>query len=160
MDKFKAIIDIIGINPFVLLPDEVLLGIFNQAGKDKGPIPVRGLIDGHPYTQTLVKYSGAWRLYINTPMLKTSGKKVGDETEIQIEFDPQDRTIPMHPKLEAVFNENPESKAIFDRLSPSRRKEIVRYISSLKSEEAVDKNVKRAILFLSGKSRFVGRDKP
>ncbi len=67
MNSFKAKIEIIGINPFVFLPARVLKAIFIQAGKEKGPIPVRGTIDGHPYIQTLVMYSGAWRLYINGP---------------------------------------------------------------------------------------------
>ncbi|MDF3079205.1 MAG: hypothetical protein K0S09_3094 [Sphingobacteriaceae bacterium] len=160
MDKFNAVIDIIGINPFVLLPDEVLANLFKQAERDKGPIPVHGLIDGHPYIQTLVKYSGAWRLYINTPMLKAANRKVGDETRIEIEFDGIDRSIPMHPKLEAALEQTPDAKAVFDSLPPSRRKEIVRYITSLKSADAVERNVDKAVRFLMGKERFVGRDKP
>jgi hypothetical protein len=121
MDKFKALIDIIGINPFVPLPDEVLASLFKQAEKDKGPIPVRGLIDGHPYTQTLVKYSGAWRLYINTPMLKAANRKVGDETRIEIEFDGSDRSIQMHPKLETALAQNPDANAVFDSPHGAKR---------------------------------------
>ncbi len=45
-------------------------------------------------------------------------------------------------------------------LSPSRKKEIVRYISRLKSAEALERNVARAIGFLLKKERFVGRDGP
>jgi hypothetical protein len=160
MNSFKAIIEIIGVNPFVFLPDRVLKSIFTQSGKEKGPIPVHGTIDGHPYTQTLVKYSGAWRLYINGPMLKASGRKVGDKTTITIEFDPQERSIPIHPKLEAALKANKNAKATFDQLPPSRQKEIIRYISYLKTEASVDKNVARAIQFLTGKDRFVGRDRP
>jgi len=40
------------------------------------------------------------------------------------------------------------------------KKEIVRYIAHLKKEESVDKNIKKALLFLTGKERFIGRDKP
>ncbi|MCB0523292.1 MAG: YdeI/OmpD-associated family protein [Saprospiraceae bacterium] len=49
---------------------------------------------------------------------------------------------------------------IFDALPASRRKEIVRYIANLKTEESVERNVSRAIGFLLGKERFIGRDKP
>src|SRR5436190_1013148 len=106
MKTFKAKIDIIGVNPFVFLPPAVLKSIFKQAGKDKGPIPVRGTIDGHAFIQTLIKYSGAWRLYINTPMLKASQKKVGDSITLQIEFDRAERIIPVHPNLAAALNKN------------------------------------------------------
>ena len=80
MITFKAKIDIIGINPYVLLPAKVLKSIFTQAGKDKGPISVKGTIDGHAYIQTLVKYSGHWRLYINGPMLKLSLIHISEPT--------------------------------------------------------------------------------
>ncbi|MFI5218878.1 MAG: YdeI/OmpD-associated family protein [Bacteroidia bacterium] len=160
MDTFKAKIDIIGINPFVLLHSSVLTNIFKQAQKDKGPVPVRGTIDGHNFIQTLVKYSGKWRLYINTPMLKACGKKVGDTITLQIEFDPAERIIPIHHKLAKALNKNKKANDAFKKLSPSRQKEIIRYISALKKETSVDRNVAIAMKFLSGKARFAGRDKP
>lgn len=160
MHQFKAIIDIIGINPFVFVPEKLLNEIFRQAGKEKGPIPVCGAINGTAFTQTLVKYAGHWRLYINTTMLKDSPKRIGETVDISLKFDPTDRTIEQHPKLRKALQENPEAKRIFDTLPSSRQKEVVRYISSLKTEESIDKNVARAIQFLLGKNKFVGRDKP
>ncbi|QQR86084.1 MAG: DUF1905 domain-containing protein [Flavobacteriales bacterium] len=157
---FKAHIAIIGINPYVLLPESTLAQLFAQAGKDKGPIPVHGTIDGHAFIQTLVKYAGAWRLYLNGPMLKAAKRGVGDTVRIRIAFDPRDRSIPMPPALEAALKENNKARKVFDALSPSRRKEIMRYIGHLKSEEAIRKNVARAIGFLEGRERFAGRDKP
>jgi hypothetical protein len=59
--KFSAHLDIIGINPFVLLPDKILAFIFKQAGRDKGPIRVRGSVNGEPYRQTLVRHKGVWQ---------------------------------------------------------------------------------------------------
>ena len=160
MHRFKAKIDITGINPFVFVPGKILNEIFKQALKAKGPIPVCGTLNGNAFTQTLVKYKGDWRLYINTTMLKNSPSRIGETIEITIEFDPSDRTIEPHPKLVKAFAEYLGAKKIFDNLPPSRKKEIVRYISSLKTEESVDKNVSRAIRFLLGNERFIGRDKP
>jgi hypothetical protein len=160
MPSFKAKIEIIGVNPYTLLPASVLKVIFKKAGKDKGAIPVRGKLDGHSFIQTLVKYSGKWRLYLNGPMRKAIKKDVGDNVKVAVEFDPVSRTIPMPPKLASALKDDKNAKKVFDQLSPSRQKEIVRYIATLKSEEAVEKNVKRAIRFLCGKERFVGRDKP
>ena len=160
MHQFKAIIEIIGVNPFVFVPGKILEEIFQQAGKNKGHIPVCGTINGKGFKQTLVKYSGHWRLYINTTMLKNSPKRIGETVDVTLAFDPADRTIVQHPKLVKALKESPEAKSVFDALPPSRQKEIVRYISSLKTEESVDKNVARAVQFLLGKDRFVGRDKP
>ncbi len=160
MPKFSATIQIIGINPFVFLPEKTLQAIFKQAAKNKGKIPVKMKIDGHEFIQTLIKYSGEWRLYLNTPMRKAAQKDVGDTATFEIEFDPGERIIPMHPKLAEAFEQNIAAKNIFDNLRPSLQLEIVRYISHLKTIESVNKNVLKAINFLLEKERFIGRDKP
>ena len=160
MLKFKAKIEIIGVNPFVFLPERVLQEVFTQAGKNKGKIPVKMKIDGHEFTQTLIKWSGAWRLYLNTPMRKAAKKDVGDVAIFEIAYDPIERVIPMHPKFEKALLQNKEAKKIFDSLRPSLQLEINRYFGYLKAESSVDRNVAKAIQFLLGKGRFVARDKP
>ncbi|MDR7127917.1 hypothetical protein J2X69_000245 [Algoriphagus sp. 4150] len=158
MSEFKADIKIIGINPFVFVPDEILLELFTIHGKDKGPIPIQGTVNGKPYQQTLVKYSGAWRLYINTAMLKKSPERIGETIEVTIGYDTADRTIAPHPKLKDALENNLKAKAKFEELTPSLQNEIVRYISFLKTEISIDRNVARAINFLLGKESFVGRE--
>ena len=160
MIKFKAKIEIIGVNPFVFLPEPVLHKVFVQAGKDKGKIPVKMKIDGHEFPQTLIKWSGAWRLYLNTPMRKAATKDVGDVANFEIEYDPIERVFPIHPKFEKALRENKEARKVFDSLRPSLQLEINRYFSSLKTESSVDRNITRAIQFLLGNGRFVARDKP
>lgn len=160
MHSFKAKLDIIGINPFVYVPEKILKAIFKRAGVERGPIPIRGTINEKPYRQTLVRYQGDWRLYINTLMLEKSPRRIGETIEVTVEFDPADRTIEPHPKLLKALARNREARHTFESLSPSIRKEIVRYISLLKTEESVDRNVVKAIDFLLGKGRFVGRAKP
>ena len=158
MNSFSAKIQIIGVNPYVLLPAKVLKDIFKQAGKEKGPIQVKGKLNGNKFIQTLVKYSGKWRLYLNTPMRKAAAIDVGDIANVEIEFDPKPRIIPMHSKLEEALNKNKKAKAAFEQLAPYRQKEIVRYISFMKTEESLERNINKTIQHLLGKARFVGRD--
>ena len=157
---FKAYLKIIGINPFVFIPNDILAQLFSEYGKDKGHIPVCGTINKSQYTQTLLKYKGEWRLYINTKMLKNSPKRIGEEIIIEIQIDYADRVVSTHPKLTKALGENQSAKAVFEQLSPSKQKEIIRYISFLKSEKSIDENIEKAIGFLLGKNRFIGRDKP
>jgi hypothetical protein len=157
---FSATIEIIGINPFVYVPDEILKHIFEKAAKSKGPIPIKGTVNSIPYTQTLIKFKGEWRLYINTKMLKNSPKRIGEQIEISINYDPEKKEIPIHPKLLQSLNENVAANTVFQNLRPSLQHEIIRYISHLKTEESIDRNVPKAIAFLLGKGRFVGREKP
>lgn len=160
MPSFSGKIYKIGINPYVLLPVAVLKEIFKEAGRDKGPVPVKGTVNHHPFTQTLVRYSGKWRLYINMPMLKGAGTAVGDTVNISVSFDAAERITPMHPKLKLALQKNKEAYAVFKQLPAYLQKEIMRYINNLKSEVSVDTNVKKAILFLHGRQRFIGRNKP
>ena len=160
MNKFTATLEIIGINPFVFVPQQILDTIFLKAKKNKGPIPVCGTINRKKYNQTLVKYSGEWRLYINTTMLPGSPKRIGEVIKVTIQFDNKLRTVIPHSKLVSALNKNKVAKKNFDNLPPSRQKEIIRYISNLKTEESVLNNIKKAIGFLTGKNRFIGRDKP
>lgn len=155
--SFQAAIQIIGINPYVQVPETILTEIFIQAGKNKGHIPVAGTINNLSYKQTLLKYSGLWRLYINTLMLKNSPNRIGEIIEVTIEFDPSDRTIKPHPKLIDALNNNLDAKSKFDSLIPSRQKEMLRYISSLKTEDSRDRNIEKAINFLLGKGPFIGK---
>jgi hypothetical protein len=158
--EFKAILNIIGINPFVSVPQAILDALFKEAGKDKGAVPVRGTVNNLPFTQTLVRFHGEWRLYVNMKMLKNSPRHVGETISITIDYDPKERTIPMHPDLAKALDDNIDAKSVFDRLSPSRRHEINRYISNLKSEAKIRENVERAVNFLNGDGSFAGRDKP
>lgn len=157
MPTFKAVIEIIGINPFVFVPEKTLAAVLQKAGKEKGPIPIKGVINKNPYRQTLVKYAGHWRLYINTIMLKDSPKRIGETITISIEFDPSDRKLNMHPELGKALAKNKTANENFKKLPASRQQEIIRYISNLKTAESVEKNIARAINFLSGNGSFVGR---
>lgn len=158
MNFFEAQLEIIGINPFVFIPEEILQQLFQQSGKTKGPIRVKGAVNGKEYQQTLVRYKGEWRLYINMQMLTNSPKRIGETITITIVFDPEERTISMHPKFTRALTENPVAKEAFEALIPSRRLEIVRYIAHLKTEESIDRNVQKAIIHLEGKGKFAGRD--
>lgn len=67
----------------------------------------------------------------------------------------------MHPMptwFSVALENNPQARKNWDALIPSRKKEILRYFSWLKSEEAIDRNLKRAIGVLSGEQgRFMAR---
>lgn len=155
--SFRAKLDIIGINPFVLVPKKILHSIFKQAGKERSPIQVRGTVNELPYKQNLVKHLDVWRLYINTTMLKKSPERIGERIEVTIEFDPEPRTIKTPPAFLKALKANKEAGKVFEGLNASTQKEIVRYLAGLKTRESLEKNIAKAIQFLLGKERFVGR---
>lgn len=158
--SFKAPLDIIGINPFVFVPETILHDLFRILHREKGNIAIKVSVNRSKYhPQTLLRYKGDWRLYINTSMLKDSPKRLGEELMIKIKLDFSERKVNMHPKLQSALDENREAKAVFDSISPTLRKEIVRYIANLKTENSIVRNTDRAIAFLLGQGSFIGRNK-
>ncbi|UOQ98532.1 YdeI/OmpD-associated family protein [Hymenobacter sp. 5317J-9] len=160
MHTFTAPLEIIGVNPFVQVPEAILADIFAQAGRSKGPIRVLGTVNGRPYQQTLVRYAGLWRLYINLLMLANSPRRIGEVLAIAIDYNPEAAPVLSCPAFEQALAETPAARAVFAGLSPSRQHEIVRYLLSLKTDESLERNLGLAIGFLLGKNRFVGRDRP
>ena len=87
-------------------------------------------------------------------MLKNSPTRIGELIEVEVQFDPSDRTIKPHPKLIKALANNQAAKDVFESLSPSKQKEIVRYISNLKKEESIEmqKNCAKKRLEITQKS--------
>lgn len=155
--KFSAKLDLIGINPFVFVPENILTKIFEISGKSKSTISVKGKVNDVDFTQTLVKYSGEWRLYINFKMLENSPKRIGEIIEIEIEFDDSEKVELFHPKLEKAIYDNPITSKNFENLNPSHKKELIRYINNLKTEKSISDNITKIIRHLKGEITFFGR---
>lgn len=156
-NQFTAKLEIIGINPFVFIPNEILDDIFKTSGKNKSPIPVKGTVNGKVFKQNLMKYLGEWRLYINVTMLKDSPKRIGEMIEISLEFDNSERTVSIHPDLEKAINENQIALQNFQNLIPSRKLELIRYINNLKTEKSIQRNIEKIINHLKGETDFFGK---
>ena len=149
---FSATIRLLGVNPYVAVPAHERKLIFEAAGRDKGPIPVRGRIDATPFRQTFVKYQGQWRLYLNTPVRRAAGKDVGDRVEVELEFDPTPLEEPLPPALKRALRLDAGARAAFAALPPSRKKEICRYLNALKTEPSRERNLRKVLEHLSGGS--------
>lgn len=167
MSRFSVTIKIINGNPYVRPPDEILDKVFQQAGKNKGYITVKGKLNNVSFQQGLVKYEGDWRLYVNGIMAKAAGLKfgksiseiVGEKVKIEIEFDDSPPKYEMLDFLQIALERNPIAKANWEKLTQGRRKEVLRYFSWLKSDEAKKRNLEKLFQALSGKeARFMARD--
>lgn len=156
-NSFTATLEIIGINPFVFIPEEVLERIFEDSERSKSPIPVKGTINGKEFKQNLMKYLGEWRLYINLTMLKNSPKRIGETIEVVLEYDDSDRSITIHPQLEKAIKSSVLATSNFEKLIPSRRHELIRYINNLKTEASIQRNIEKIIRHLHGETDFFGK---
>lgn len=140
----------VGINPCVDVP----LAITAKMTAKKGYIPIKGKIQSHSFTQTLVPVKNApYRLYVNGLMLKGANVQLGDTVKFIIEQDPAPLTadkIPMPAILKKQLAEK-KLQAAFKELTPYRQKEMLRYLNYLKTEDALLRNVEKIIKQLQKK---------
>lgn len=131
----------------------------------KKPMPVLVQINSKPNPPWKINMmpvgDGDFYLYLHGAVRKASDTKVGDKVSVSITFDSEYKNGPMHPMplwFRIPLNKNPKAKSAWNNLTPSRQKEILRYFSWLKSSEARKRNVKKALLVLSGgEGRFMAR---
>lgn len=150
MYTFRAKIGKIDINPYVQVPDDILLRLQQEAGKEKGPIPVKGTLQGKPFLANIVRYRGMWRLYLNVEMRRAASVDVGDQVLVGLQFDRAPRTVPMPREFELALAKNKPAKQAFEKLAPSRQKEILRYLNSLKQPQSLQRNIQKVMGFLQG----------
>ncbi len=149
--SFKAIIYKKGINLCVDTP----LKITDQLKPLKGYIPVTGTINNHPFIQTLVPVKdGPYRLFVNNIMLKGASVKLGDTVKFTIEQDNVRREELFPSALKKALQETGLT-AIFNELTPARKKEVLRYLNNLKTKDALDRNIEKVITQLKNKKENV-----
>lgn len=161
--SFEATIEIRDGNPYV--PVSKARATALQAGWKK-PMPVLVQINGRPSPPWRINMmpvgDGSFYLYLHGDVRKASDTKVGDRVQVDVSFDETYKNGPMHPMpqwFKQPLQADPRAKAAWDALPPSRQKEVVRYFSSLKSDEAKERNLQKIMQALSGKStRFLARD--
>jgi hypothetical protein len=161
--SFKAAIRILGVNPYVHV--SAMRASTLQPGWRK-PLPVLVRVNGKPEKKPwrinmMPTGTGDFRLYLHGDVRRASNTKVGDHVRVEVQFDTAYRNGPMHPIpswFRIPLGKNPKAKTAWDALIPSRKKEILRYFTPLKSTEARARNLKRALHILSGKpGRFMAR---
>jgi hypothetical protein len=159
---FRGLIEIHGINPYVVVSARRA----SQLKRDwRRPVPVLVQINGKPNEAWPINMmpvgDGSFRLYLHEKVRKASGTAVGDRVNVVLCFDSKYKSGPAHPmpdKFREALNKSPVAKKNWEALIPSRKKEILRYFSSLKSAAARERNLMRALQVLSGeRARFMAR---
>jgi hypothetical protein len=159
---FAAVMKLRDSNPYVL----VSAVRANTIKSDwRRPMPVLVRINGKPERQWRINMmpvgNGAFYLYLHADVRRASQTSVGDRVRVEVEFDSSYRNGPQH-SMPIWFRRglmvNRPAKKNWLALTPSRKKEILRYFSRLKSPDARARNLARALRVLAGAAgRFMGR---
>jgi Bacteriocin-protection, YdeI or OmpD-Associated/Domain of unknown function (DUF1905) len=160
--KFKATVEIIGVNPFVLVSAQRASQLKPHWRK---PMPVLIRLNGEPEEPWPINMmpvgNGSFRLYLHGTVRKASGTGVGDRVQVEVQLNSAYKNGPQHAVpswFRNALRKNNVANKNWEKLIPSRKKEILRYLASLKSAEALERNLQRALRVLGGAGeRFLAR---
>jgi hypothetical protein len=112
----------------------------------KKRVPIRAAFDGVEYRGTVVRMGEAgYILGVLKEIRSKIGKDVGDEVEVVLEEDIDERKVDMPEDLIKAMEEEPTAKAAYERLSYTHQKEIVKAILEAKRAETRQARVARTM---------------
>lgn len=150
---FEAKIYKIGINWAVDVPAEITA----QLKSEKGYIRIKSQINDFDFIQTLVPVkNNPYRLFVNLIMMKGGKTALGEIAIFNIEQNETElvKMYPMPALLLSILNKE-NLNDHFNALSEARKKDILKYLSFIKTEETMVKNIDKLIQKLKNKDKDV-----
>ncbi len=139
-----------GPNPYVDIPERVSRAFASQARA--GRITVVGRLNRTPIQATLVPVGkGRHRLYVNGGMRSAAAVGVGDSVSLTLQAVLPD-TVRLPADVEAGLKRIQGAIAAFNALSPSHRRELLRYVNDARTPETRARRIERTAGEVLGKS--------
>jgi hypothetical protein len=106
---------------------------------------VRGTVDGTEFRTTVAVYGGRYLIGFNRELRERAGVAIGDQVDVMIDLDDEPRTVELPPALAAAFDADEDSRAAFDRLSYSHRREYADWIAEAKRDDTRSRRVAKTL---------------
>jgi hypothetical protein len=138
---FAASIYKVGVIRYVDVPREVSRKFGNSAH-----VPVIGTVEGVPVRTTLVsRGKGSYRMAIHSDIRKKLRVDTGAVVEIAIQLDEASREPELPPALVLALRNAPKVQRRFRGITTALRRQIVRYLMAVKSQETLERRVSRFV---------------
>jgi len=124
--------------------------LFNK----KGQVKIKALFDNRiEYRGSLAKMkSDCHILGLTQEVRKQLDKTFGDEVSVSLIEDKEERMVEIAGDIASVFNENPDAKGLFNKMSYTHKKEYIRWIEEAKKPETREnRKIKMIQMILDGK---------
>jgi uncharacterized protein YdeI (YjbR/CyaY-like superfamily) len=111
--------------------------------------PVRGTIDGYPFTTTVARYGGVDYLAFRREVREAAGVEVGTTVAIEVELDTSERVVEVPEDLAMTLSDG-GVRETFDQLSYTHQKEYVSWVEEAKREETRTTRIRRTVELIGG----------
>jgi Domain of unknown function (DUF1905)/Bacteriocin-protection, YdeI or OmpD-Associated len=128
---------------FIRVPPEVMTAL-----GDKKRLPVKVTINGYTYRTTVAVYGGKFYLGVRREIREAAGVAAGDQLTVRLEYDAELRTVDLAGALRAALEADAAMAAAFGRLSYTRKKEFVQWVTGAKRPETQRRRMEQALATL------------
>jgi hypothetical protein len=112
-------------------------------------VPVCGEMEGVPFRTTLVsRGKGRYRLAIHGDIRKKLKVDAGGVLEVALERDEEPREPVLPPALVLALRNSPKAQAVFRQMTTALRRQIVRYLISVKQQATLERRVTKMVRML------------
>jgi hypothetical protein len=128
----------VGIIRYVDVPVDVSQVI----GEGESHVPVAGEVEGVPVRTTMVsRGNGCYRLAIHGDIRKKLRADAGTVIEVAIQRDEEPREPVLPPALVLALRNAPRAQAEFRSMTTALRRQVVRYLTSVKQQSTLERRV-------------------
>jgi Domain of unknown function (DUF1905)/Bacteriocin-protection, YdeI or OmpD-Associated len=112
-------------------------------------VPVRGTINGFPFRSSLMPMGGCHMMAVNKEMREGAQAKAGDEVDVVMERDKEERTVEAPPELARELAKHKKAQQHWDTLAFTHKKEMARSIAEAKQEETKQRRLAKVMQVLT-----------
>jgi uncharacterized protein YdeI (YjbR/CyaY-like superfamily) len=141
--KFRATVE----PPEPMRGLEVPKEVAESLGEEKRP-PVKITINGHTWSSRIAIMRGRYLIGLSNANREGAGVEIGQEIEVEVEYDHEPRVIVEPEDFTKALDADPAARAVYDRLSPSHKREHLRAIESAKKPDTRQRRIERALASL------------
>jgi hypothetical protein len=128
---------------FIRVPPEVMTAL-----GDKKRLPVKVTINGYTYRTTVAVYGGKFYLGVRREIGEAAGVAAGDQLTVRLEYDAELRTVDLPDALRAALQADAAMAAAFGRLSYTRKKEFVQWVTGARRPETQRRRMEQVVAML------------
>lgn len=140
----------IGLIRYVDVPAEITRKISLR----EAHVPIRGTVDGVALRTTMVSRGrGCYRIAIHGDIRKKLRIDAGAVVEIAMERDEDPREPVLPPFLVLSLRNAPKAEAAFRNMTTALRRQIVRYLTSVKQPATLERRVTKFVRLLEHRAR-------
>lgn len=128
----------VGLIRYVDVPADVS----RELGDGKAHVPVSGEVEGVPLRTTLVSRGrGCYRVALHSDIRKKLRVDTGAVVELAMHRDEESREPALPPALVFALRNAPKAQKEFRSMTTALRRQIVRYITSVKQQSTLERRV-------------------